>query len=504
MAKASKGQGSFGKMTKAGFAPAEFAEPTTPDYVVVQLRYEAPVAVAAARFAAPGAAKPQADSLNQVLSNFDVKTVRPHFDVKPKAMAARVAVAATLPAAPHPEDFAKRGMTSEFIQSGFVQVVPKDPKDARKIAQALTRNKAVWNAFVAPRPAPPGAAAPTNATGSAAGCGNFEPSQGYLCDAPNGIGAIGGAWSQKGGRGKGITVCDIEGAWNLKHEDLPRGIKLIGGQMENDLGWRNHGTAVLGEMVAVKNKFGAIGICHESRAVVQSAFINNVFNLPAALMNAASLLKKGDVILIELHAIGPNGKYVAMQYWDDTFSAIRAVTDMGITVVEAAGNGDEDFDAPGFAGTGLQKDCGAIVVGAGVPPTNYMDNEGFGAAFPPYSFIGVPRSRIFFSNYGKIVNVQAWGWHVTTLAYGDAQGGASENKWYTLRFSGTSSASPIVTGAAACLQARAKAKGTGPLTPDKVRQILMKTGTPQQPGPGVPLTQNIGPQPNLAEAIKLV
>ena len=99
----------------------------------------------------------------------------------------------------------------------------------------------------------------------------------------------------------------------------------------------------------------------------------------------------------------------------------KKVTDKGITVVEAGGNGNENFDLPIFNGTGLQKDSGAIVVGAGVPPTNHRDVDG------AYAAIGVPRSRIWFSNYGKIVNVQAWGWHVTTLAYGDAQGGSSEN-----------------------------------------------------------------------------
>ena len=82
--------------------------------------------------------------------------------------------------------------------------------------------------------------------------------------------------------------------------------------------------------------------------------------------------------------------------------------------------------------------------------------------------------------------------------------GATENVWYTLRFSGTSSASPIVTGAVACLQGRAKAKNGTPLTPAKVRDILMATGTPQQTGPGVPLTQHIGPLPNLPEAMKKV
>jgi subtilisin family serine protease len=115
----------------------------------------------------------------------------------------------------------------------------------------------------------------------------------------------------------------------------------------------------------------------------------------------------------------------------------------------------------------------------------------------------VPRSRIWFSNYGRIVNVHGWGWHVTTCGYGDAQGGA-ENRWYTHRFSGTSSASPIVTGAAAVLQGIAKATNGAPLTPAKVRSILMSSGTPQVAGPGVPLSQRIGPLPNLAKAAKLV
>ncbi|MGZ8467343.1 MAG: S8 family serine peptidase, partial [Candidatus Binatia bacterium] len=73
-----------------------------------------------------------------------------------------------------------------------------------------------------------------------------------------------------------------------------------------------------------------------------------------------------------------------------------------------------------------------------------------------------------------------------------------------LRFSGTSSASPIVTGAVACLQGRAKAKNGAPLTPAKVRAILMQSGTPQVAGPGVPLSQRIGPQPNLVTAMTLV
>ncbi len=492
MAKKQKTASQTGRETKAGFVSADIAAPDIPDYVVVELRYETPIAYSPSKFRAPAAAAPQADTLNDALAKYDIKTLRSHFGLPSSVIQRRVEVAATLPPEPEPKKFAKKGMDEEFIHSGFVQVVPSRSGDAAKIARELNRKGPVWKAYVAPRPVPAAVL-----SGSQVGSRNFEPSQGYLHAAPNGIGAM-EVWPLGGAKGTGVTICDIEGNWNRKHEDLPSGISLVGGTVIPDLGWRNHGTAVLGEMIAIPGVRGAVGISHGAKAVVQSTVISGVFNTAGAITNAASALKAGDVILIELQATGPNGKYVAMQFWPDIFSAIAAATAKGITVVEAAGNGDENFELAIFANTGLQKDSGAIVVGAGVPPTNHFDNDN------AYASIGVPRSRIWFSNHGKIVNVQAWGWHVTTLGYGDAQGGASENRWYTLRFSGTSSASPIVTGAVACLQGRAKSKNGAPMTPAKVRSILMSTGTPQQAGPGVPLTQHIGPQPNLPEAMSLV
>jgi subtilisin family serine protease len=492
MAKKAKVRTQTGEQTRQGYVSASIEPPEVQDYVVVELRYECPVAFTATRFAAPAAAESQAETLNRTLERFDIKTLRSHFGLPSAAVRERVEIAATLPPEPEPAKFRKKGMDTTFIQSGFVQVVPKDPRDAKKIASELNKKGPVWKAFVAPRPVP---AAVLN--GSSAGSRNFEPAQGYLHSAPNGIGAM-EVWNLPGARGKGVTICDIEGNWNRKHEDLPTGIQLLGGTVIDDLGWRNHGTAVLGEMISRPGQKGTVGIAHEAKGAVHSAVINGVFNVAGAITNAADNLKAGDVILIELQAVGPNGKYVAMQYWGDIFSAIVAATNKGITVVEAAGNGDENFDLAIYNGTGLQKDSGAIVVGAGVPPTNFFDTDN------NYTQIGVPRSRIWFSNYGKIVNVQAWGWHVTTLGYGDAQGGSSENVWYTHRFSGTSSASPIVTAAVACLQGRALAKNGSPLTPAKVRKILIDTGTPQQAGPNVPLSQHIGPQPNLPRAMAKV
>jgi subtilisin family serine protease len=478
------------------------------------MNYGSRVAVlrGAAAFSAPAPAAPLKDALNEVIDRFAIKLIKPlfRFALKTKEFDRRL-TEPVAPGAPAPD--------AGFALAGFVEIVPKDPKQCGKLVERLNQTDGVWKAYIAPRPEPAARAAarrkpvrkartkkaaapPAAPTGTAAGSRNFEPAQGYLCDAPDGIGAC-SVWDQPGAAGNDVTICDIEGAWRLDHEDLPAGISLIGGTMINDVGWRNHGTAVLGEMVSKRGNIGCIGISHRAKAVVHSAVMDGVFNPAGAIAAAAAALDPGDVILIELHARGgPDNKYLAMQHWDPIFAAIRAAVAKGVVVVEAAGNGDENFDRPEYAGTGLQKDSGAIVVGAGVPPTNYFDTYDAFGMFPIYSRIGAPRSRIWFSNYGQIVDVQGWGWHVTTLAYGDAQGGADEKRWYTHRFSGTSSASPIVTGAVACLQGFAMANIGRVLTPSEVRDILKATGTPQaDDAPRAPLAQRIGPQPNLATAL---
>jgi subtilisin family serine protease len=492
----------------AGYRTGDYSlPPELTSYVVCELHYESQIApTPEGVLKATAATEPQRDVLHQLLSHFAVKRVKPHFPVKPTAVQERLFATAAAPAA----------LGLEFALAGYVRVELENPKQAQRLADKLNDSPAVWKAYVAPRPEPAGKKRPARKrprkaapaeeewpVGKAKGSRNFEPAQGYLDSAPDGTGAA-AAWAQ-GATGKGVTVCDIEGAWQLGHEDLPANVPLLGGAMLNDLGWRNHGTAVLGEMVSRPKNIGCVGLAYQAKPAVQSAVIDGVFNAAGAVVNAAGKLKAGDVILIELHAPGgPDNKYVAMQHWPDVFAAIQAAVAKGVVVVEAGGNGDENFDRPEYVNDGLQKDAGAVVAGAGVPPTNYFDAHAF-PGFAPYGRIGAPRSRIWFSNYGQIVNVQGWGWHVATLGYGDAQGGADEKAWYTLRFSGTSSASPIVTAAAACLQSYAKARLGSPLTPARLRDILMNTGTPQaDDAPRAPLIQKIGPQPDLERALQAV
>lgn len=335
---------------------------------------------------------------------------------------------------------------------------------------------------------------------------DFTAEQLYLGPAPGGIEALWAA-TQPGGRGTGVRIIDVEGAWRFTHEDLVQNQGgVAAGVPSSDLGWRNHGTAVIGEFGGDVNGFGITGICPDANVRGVSIF---GLNSAPAIQRAADLLGPGDIILIELHRPGPNATgvgqrgFIAMEWWPDDYDAIRYATSRGVIVVEAAGNGSENLDdpaydvpAPGFPPTWSNpfrrgaRDSGAILVGAGAPPPGTHGRDH-----------GPDRSRLDFSNYGSAVDAQGWGREVTTTGYGDRQGGTNEDFWYTNLFSGTSSASPIVVGALASTQGNRRARGAALLTPATARNLLRTTGSPQQDAPARPATQRIGTRPNLRQMI---
>ncbi|MGW8392665.1 S8 family peptidase [Pseudoduganella sp. HUAS MS19] len=337
---------------------------------------------------------------------------------------------------------------------------------------------------------------------------DFSGRQGYLDPAPGGIDAR-YAWTLGGGGGTNVNVIDLEWGWRFSHEDL----RLNQGGIVGGTGSTNtdHGTAVLGEISGDRNTIGVTGIAPE--AVISAV----AFSMPTAtaIRNAADRLRPGDIMLLEIHRPGPRyafaGRldqlgYVAVEWWPDDFAAIRYASSKGILVVEAAGNGAENLDdaiyntrPAGFPATWTNPfnrsnpQCGAIVVGAGAPPPGTHGRDH-----------GPDRSRLGFSNYGACVDAQGWGREVTTTGYGDLQGGENQDLWYTDRFSGTSSASPIVVGALACTQGVLRARGRIPLSPARAREILRSTGSPQQDAPARPASQRIGNRPNLRQILGAV
>ncbi len=316
----------------------------------------------------------------------------------------------------------------------------------------------------------------------------YDEMQGYLSEAPDGIHAA-AAWALPGGRGKNVSFADIEGGWNVAHEDLPKErIKHVAGRQVRDRGWVAHGTAVVGVVASKDNRLGMVGIAPDVAKIFTASYQR--IGVAAAIDRAQAKLKRGDVLLIELHAIGPRRRFMPMEYWDDVYDVVKVATDRGIVVVAAAGNGGENLDHRAYERRfdSSFRDSGAILVGAGAPP-----RPGF-----------VPRSRLDFSNYGARVDVQGWGYKVASLDYGDLQDcGSPHVRKYTAEFAGTSSASPIVTGSALLLQSIHKERHQGEvLSPKALRALLRRTGSAQADGPEGPASeQHIGSLPNLSAAI---
>jgi len=350
--------------------------------------------------------------------------------------------------------------------------------------------------FVLPRPEDPPPVTP-----------DFIESQGYLDAAPSGVNAR-YAWKRPGGRGSGVEIIDVEGAWRFTHETLIENQGgLIAGDESTSLYWRNHGTAVLG--VFGGDGVGITGIASE--AFVRTVSILGIGSAPA-VATAADALGVGDVLLFELHRPGPRYGHIARpdfkgyippEWWPDDFAAVQYATASGVIVVEVGGNGSEDLDdpiydqpEPGFPPDWenpfrRNQDSGAILVGAGAPPPGTH-----GANHGP------DRSRVGYSNYGSCFDVQGWGFEITTSGYGELQGGEDEDRWYTDKFTGTSGASAIVTGVLASLQGALDAHEKERLTPATARHLLRTTGSPQEDAPTRPATQRIGNRPNLRQAFE--
>ncbi|CAB9500145.1 peptidase, S8 (Subtilisin) family [Seminavis robusta] len=330
---------------------------------------------------------------------------------------------------------------------------------------------------------------------------DFSSNQAYLNQAPKGIDAE-WAWTKPGGTGAGIKVYDIEYGWNQDHEDLGlSGVTVLTtGTPLNPFEPPRHGTAVMGEMIGTDNGSGVKGICYAADAGLAAQYTEEQRDSrAAAILLAVNDGTAGDVILLEMQtrvcflSTGGGGRtpYGPSEWDQGVFDATATAVANGFVVVAAAGNGAVDLDQSSCSGRfNLNvRDSGAIIVGAGgATPSSYGAN---------------PREILPFSSYGTRLDAQGYGESVYTAGYGyiwqDPDNTSDRNRYYTHRFSGTSSASPIVAGAAVLMQSYAVQKLGRRLLPQEIRTIFRTTGSPQQGSGG-----RIGNLPSLEMAFAAI
>ncbi|MBC03600.1 MAG: hypothetical protein CMJ34_09915 [Phycisphaerae bacterium] len=363
--------------------------------------------------------------------------------------------------------------------------------DVRLLVASLAEREGVVMVGRAPAPvAPPN---PRPLPKPSIGGGDLESLQTYLRPASEGgIGAT-PAWSL-GLSGSGVSMCDIEYDFNDAHCDLPP-ITVLGFEPFSPYG-NDHGTAVFGEMVSRDNGVGTTGIAFGSDDLYFSpTYDGTTYDIGAAVYRATAAMPEGSVIVLEVQIRGPNyvdnssqDGLVPMEWWPPYYDSVVNAIANGMIVVQAAGNGAEDLDAPEYAVGNFghhpflpENDSGSIIVGAG-------------AAWPNCWGVSA-RSRLSFSNHGSRLNLQGYGNCVMTTGYGDFD--STANCDYSSGFSGTSSATPIVAGACMLVQEFARETLGRNLGCQEIREILATTGTPQtNPGTG-----NIGPLPDVMTAI---
>ncbi|MCP3964046.1 MAG: S8 family serine peptidase [bacterium] len=315
----------------------------------------------------------------------------------------------------------------------------------------------------------------------------YSACQGYLDPAPVGIDAR-WAWNLPSGNGGDVSLVDLEQGWFMQHQDMSAAMSamakpIIHGDNRDKEGTYkgNHGTAVLGEIVAGDNAVGVVGIApgagfHMASHFDKASGTNG--HVAAAIVAATQVLQPGDVLLLEVQK---GFKPVEVDHVD--FDAIRLASALGIVVVEAAGNGSRNLDA-------YQDETGARILS--------RSSGGFresGAVMVGAALSHLPHNRKAASNYGSRIDCYAWGDSVVSCGYGDLHQGAGDHETYTASFSNTSAASPIIAGAALILQSVYQKATQSRLSSQQMRALLSDpaTGTPQGSGVG----GHIGVMPDL-------
>ena len=268
---------------------------------------------------------------------------------------------------------------------------------------------------------------------------DFNYRQTYL-DAPYGMN-VRDAW-EKGITGSQAVVRHLDYGIYRNHEDLiDSNITVVNSRSENED--CNHGTASTGCIAATKNGFGVTGIAHDCQF-----YFYDTGDLDLIVNDAQA----GDIVSLDIQ-VSINGRLLPITAIRSWWERIQIIVNKGATVILAAGNGSLDLSKPGVMED--YGDSGSMLVGA------CFSNSG---------------KRVNFSNYNQKTSlINSWGdWSVATTGYGSLQKLPGNERNYSRDYSGTSSATPLCSGALALIQDYAK-KHHAILSSWTMRKLISKS-----------------------------
>ena len=375
------------------------------------------------------------------------------------------------------------GYDNADLNNWYLLRVPQPNREAKALLEELLAIDLVQTCYYEPIASPA-----TCGTDPAPATPLWVANQDYREPAPTGV-DIDYAWAHSPTYGNGVSGYyweDIEGGWCETHEDYPSNFIIRNPPDSLDPVWFNHGTAVVSIIGACDDGKGVTGLTPDCRPNARNVF--NHASTADAIAAVGIDLIEGETYLIELHAAGPSQgttcacncsqfEFIAMEYWTANFDAIllNATSADQLICVEAAGNGSMNLDWAGYGGAfnpGV-RDSQAILVGAGSS----------GASHDP----------MCFTNHGTRISAYGWGENVYSAGYGTLFNQTGCEQDYDYGFSGTSSATPIVAGAAISLaNIHFELEGTH-AAPTTIRARLITNGTPQ----ASEFTHEINLMPNL-------
>jgi hypothetical protein len=362
--------------------------------------------------------------------------------------------------------------------NGYFWVDSDEAVDLASLRGELLRWRAVRSAYI-DRPVPDPLVSP--------GDDVREVNQGYLNAAPEGIDAE-YAWGFTGGDGAGQRFVDMERGWTLSHEDLAaHGASLLHGVLLDSS--RAHGTSVLGEVCAVDNAVGCVGIVPNVTGVDVVSY--NGSTRPDAIIAALGHLGFGDVLLLEAQVAVDGASLLGpIEAFDLEFDAIRLATALGVVVVEAGGNGTDNGSLPPLAMDTFVDPMGRNLFNPG--SADFRDS---GAIIVTAATSAAPHTRMPWAPHGQRIDVYAWGEGINSTS----SNSTGSTTLYTTGFGGTSGASPIITGAVLAIQGLAQAQLGYKFGPRQIRALLRNpaNGTP----PSAAEATAISVMPNLRAII---